>query len=98
LLTLSGCVEFFNGLKAKNMKYEIEMTQQDIKDLLAVRNYFGENDRTMFEHKAYAILDRLVKKLNTPRVSVSFCQCNGEFDTYLIDGIEFCYSCNLEVK
>jgi predicted RNA binding protein with dsRBD fold (UPF0201 family) len=51
------------------MKYEIEMTEQDIKDLRAVRNYFGENDRTIFEHKAYAILDGIVKKLNTPRVS-----------------------------
>ena len=55
------------------MKYEIEMTEQDIKDLRAVRNYFGENDRTIFEHKAYAILDGIVKKLNTPRVS----KCEG---------------------
>lgn len=55
------------------MKCEIEMTEQEIKDLRGVRNYFGENDRTMFEHKAYAILDRLVKKFNTPRVIKSVC-------------------------
>ena len=86
------------------MKYEIEMTEQDIKDLRAVRNYFGENDKTMFEHKAYAILDRLVKKLNTPIVSKSesikrepaVCDHHwlgvGDWDGY---AMEQCTKCNL---
>jgi hypothetical protein len=43
------------------MKIEIEIKKQDIKDLKAVRNYFGEHDKTMFEHKSYAILNILVK-------------------------------------
>jgi hypothetical protein len=30
----------------------------DIKD---VRNYFGEHDKTPFEHKAYSVLDNIIK-------------------------------------
>ena len=45
------------------MKKLIEINEQDFKDLKAVRNYFGEHDKTMFEHRAYAILDKFYKKL-----------------------------------
>ena len=45
------------------MKIEIEINEQDLKDLKAVRNYFGEYDKTMFEHKAYAVLDKFYKQL-----------------------------------
>lgn len=74
------------------MKYEIEMTEQEIKDLRAVRNYFGENDRTMFEHMAYAILDRLVKKFNTPRVSNLACGFCGQ---PAMDGKTHCERCSV---
>jgi len=50
------------------MKKEIEITEQELKDLKSVRNYFGEHDKTMFEHKAYAVVDSLVKKLTIPDV------------------------------
>ena len=50
------------------MKIEIEITEQEVKDLKAIRNYFGEHDKTLFEHKAYAVVDSLVKKLNKPAV------------------------------
>lgn len=53
------------------MKIEIEITEQNLKDLREVRNYFGEHDKTLFEHKAYAVVDSLVKKLNIPAVSNS---------------------------
>ena len=82
------------------MKYEIEMTKQEIKDLRAVRNYFGENDRTIFEHKAYAILDGIVKKLNTPRVSVAkrkVCpKCGETKDIEHIPEHYDCHSCGEE--
>jgi len=32
-----------------------------LKDLRLIRNYFGEHDKTMFEHRAYSILDKLIK-------------------------------------
>jgi hypothetical protein len=32
-----------------------------LKDLRAIRNYFGEHDKTMFEHRAYTLLDNLIK-------------------------------------
>jgi hypothetical protein len=50
------------------MRIQIEITEQDIKDLKAIRNYFGEHDKTIFEHKAYSVMDSLVKKLNIPAV------------------------------
>jgi len=76
------------------MKIQIEITEQELKDLKAIRNYFGEHDKTMFEHKAYALLDRLVKLLAAPAVSVRVCYspdcfynddttntCVGAYDT-----------------
>jgi hypothetical protein len=30
-------------------------------DLKRIRDYFGENDRTPFEHWAYSFLDKLIK-------------------------------------
>ncbi len=32
----------------------------DIKDLKELRNYFGEHDKTIFEHRAFEIIDKLV--------------------------------------
>ena len=40
----------------------VEITEQELKDLKLIRNYFGENDKTSIEHLAYAVLDRLIKK------------------------------------
>ena len=54
------------------MKYEIELHEEEIKNLKRVRSYFGENDRTTTEHMAYALLNRLVKKLTIPDVSNMF--------------------------
>lgn len=50
------------------MKVTIEITEQEIKDLKRIRNYFGEHDVTMLEHLAYSELDKLVKKLTIPNV------------------------------
>lgn len=50
------------------MKVTIEITEQEIKDLKLIRNYFGEHDVTMLEHLAYNELDKLVKKLTMPNV------------------------------
>lgn len=77
------------------MKIEIEITEQEIKDIKAVRNYFGEHDKTCFEHMAYAVLDRLVKKLNIPCVIKSVCECEEpKFSQY----IDFCLNCGLPPK
>lgn len=43
---------------------ENKITKQDIKDLTEIRNYFGEHDKTIFEHTAYAKIDKILKKLN----------------------------------
>ena len=45
------------------MKVEIEITEQEIKDLKLIRYYFGENDKKPINHLAYNVIDRLVKKL-----------------------------------
>lgn len=45
------------------MKVTIEISEQELKDLRRVRNYFGKHDKTMFEHAAYVIVDNVVKKI-----------------------------------
>jgi len=34
-----------------------------IKDIKEIRNYFGEHDVTLFEHRAFSILSRLINHL-----------------------------------
>lgn len=51
------------------MKVTIEITEQELKDLKLIRNYFGEHDKTQLEHLAYSELDKLVKKLQQADVS-----------------------------
>lgn len=53
------------------MKVTIEISEQELKDLKRVRNYFDEHDKTMFEQVAYAIVDNVVKKLQQADVSGS---------------------------
>lgn len=50
----------------------IEITDQDLKDLKVVRTYFGANDKTMFEHMAYDILDKIVKNSNVIQPVIGF--------------------------
>ena len=57
------------------MKVTIEITEQEIKDLKLIRNYFGEHDKTQLEHLAYSELDKLVKKLQQADVIKSVCTC-----------------------
>ena len=47
------------------MKLTIEITEQEIKDLKLIRNYFGEHDKTSLEHLSYSELDKLIKKIAT---------------------------------
>ena len=56
------------------MKIEIEITEQEIKDLKLIRYYFGENDKKPINHLAYNVIDRLVKKLQQPPVIKSVCE------------------------
>lgn len=46
------------------MKRIIEVTDQELKDLKLIRNYFGEHDKTSFEHFSYNELDKIFNKLN----------------------------------
>lgn len=34
-----------------------------LKDIKEIRNYFGEHDVTLFEHRAFSILSRLINHL-----------------------------------
>lgn len=42
-------------------------TTEEVKDLKRVRNYFGEHDKTLFEHWAYSYLDNILKRIHTDR-------------------------------
>jgi len=41
--------------------FEIHYVEVEHEFLVELRNYFGEHDKTMFEHKAFAVLDKLLK-------------------------------------
>ena len=38
-------------------------SEEEIKDLYLIRNYFGDHDKTTFEHFAYSFLNRLLSRL-----------------------------------
>lgn len=56
------------------MKRTIEITEEELKNLKLIRNYFGEHDKTQLEHLTYSELDRLVKKLQQSVVMCSVCE------------------------
>ena len=39
----------------------ITIAEDDMKALIRIRNYFGENDKTQLDHLAYDVLNRVVK-------------------------------------
>ena len=49
---------------SKPMLCTVVIAEYDWKALKRIRNYFGENDKTMLEHLAYDVLDRIVKQLD----------------------------------
>lgn len=76
------CHDFMNALKecegsqatTVNSKLPIadvigsaSFTTEEVKDLKKIRNYFGEHDKTLFEHWAYSCLDDVLKRIHTNR-------------------------------
>lgn len=47
-------------IKGATRKFEL-CEKQTLIDLEFIRNYFGENDRTPFEHMAFDVLDGIIK-------------------------------------
>lgn len=50
------------GNDAKRVLCTVVITEDDMKALFRIRNYFGTNDKTQLEHLAYDVLDRVVKQ------------------------------------
>lgn len=46
----------------KNLKtfIAVAITEDDMKSLIRIRNYFGENDKNPLEHLAFDVLNRIV--------------------------------------
>lgn len=61
---------------------KLEITKQDLKDLKAIRNYFGEHDKSMFEHKAYAVLNRIIGQVKHKHIGI-ICLNKHDFLDYL---------------
>lgn len=53
------------------MNVKIEISEQEIKDIKSIRNYFGEHDKTVFEHSAYDIIDRFLNKIKGQSAATS---------------------------
>jgi hypothetical protein len=45
-------------------KLIIELTEQELEDLILIRNYFRFHDKTVFEHFAYNFLDKKIQSAN----------------------------------
>jgi hypothetical protein len=76
------------------MKVELNVTEQDVKDLKIIRNYFGTHDLTPLEHMAYAVLDNLVKNLTGNTVKLrEVCQKCGSDNINNTVFSTMCHSC-----
>jgi len=58
------------SLKQKANMKTIIITENDVKTLKGLKNYFGENDKTSFEHLAYSEINSLLKRLDKKRSGV----------------------------
>lgn len=55
--------DFINGaLFGYLWQQERMYSEEDMQSLIKIRNYFGENDNTSFEHFAYSFLDGIIKQ------------------------------------
>ena len=76
----------------------VNITKQEAKDIKKIRNYFGENDKTIFEHMAYSVLDGLVKNLaiaDVTKVKVDLvCDCTKQAGSLNLKTNEVtCWNC-----
>lgn len=69
-------------------------SEEDIKDLKRVRNYFGEHDVSMFEHAAYKIIDDAIKKLTLPSITnCPICGAEIKYTSNEIGTMKDCPKC-----
>jgi hypothetical protein len=81
--------------KLNKVKVEIDITEQEIKDLKVIRTYFGANDKTMLQHMAYKLLDDLVKKITRVEQSEkSVCSICNYTEGNAPKGNNFCNMCD----
>ena len=51
---------------------QLNLSEQEYKDLMLIRDYFLTNDKTQFEHFSYTVLNNLIKKLDTTCTCIAF--------------------------
>ncbi len=54
-------------LRIHDVSGSVFFTTEEVKALKRVRNYFGEHDKTLFEHWAYSYLDNILKWIHNDR-------------------------------
>lgn len=57
---------FEDGRRAMQQPVGGWISVEERENLTKIRNYFGGNDKTTFEHFAYSVIDRLIKSLPQP--------------------------------
>ena len=50
--------------ESKPKEITINISKFDIEHLIKIRNYYGENDKTTFEHASYDVINRIIKQIN----------------------------------
>lgn len=49
-----------DSINTETVTCNVQISMNDMKALIRIRNYFGQNDKTELEHLAYDVLDRVV--------------------------------------
>lgn len=78
------------------MKYNIELTKKEIEDLKLIKNYFGANDKSVFEHFCYKTIDSLISKFNSEtevKDEVICPKCENEYPHLLRNNEYSCDDC-----
>jgi hypothetical protein len=45
--------------------WKVELTEEEVKDLVRIWHYFAIHDKSTFEHHAYNVMNRLLKKMRS---------------------------------
>jgi len=65
IAVIENTQKYSGSKQAKKM-----FSKKDVQSLIKVRNYFGDNDKTSFEHFAYSFLDKVINKIKTTTIKL----------------------------
>jgi hypothetical protein len=58
LSEVTWCAERINE---NDIEYVLKLSDEDLRILKQIRNYFGENDAAVFNHAAFSVIDKIIQ-------------------------------------